>query len=139
MSESTQVNSGGATKDVSLTPDAGYIYQIIHISIDIPDAVGSTAGTHTLACYIDTVATRQTMFFLSSNTGVDILGGYGGAFTATSETPSGAAQQLEYIDGGILFCSNSIPLVFRYTNNLDANQTGNRAIKLWVKEYKEAT
>jgi hypothetical protein len=139
LSDDTQVNSGGSTNTQTLQPAAGFIYQIVKIWVEIPDAVGSTAGTHNLWVAYDTSFQAQSaIFFMSSNTGNNIQT-YANALDGDSEQPTASGQQQDIISGGIeIFCDYTNTIYFKYTNNLDANQTGTRTIKVLVKEYKEA-
>ena len=90
--------------------------------------------------YYDTASVAPSrIFYLSSNTGSAIKTA-SNSFDATSETPSGTAQQFDIIAGKIpLIASNQYKLIFNYTNNTDVNQTGTRLLKILVKEYPEGS
>lgn len=139
LSDSTAVASGGGTNDQDLTPDAGYIYQIVWMDINIPAPAGATANTHHIRGYVNqTIDSQNIYFIISSNFGDAITCGYAATFTGTqTELPSGDAAQRDLITFGCMWASNNHPLRFRYTNSTDANQTGNRVLKLLVREYQE--
>ena len=57
---------------------------------------------------------------------------------ATSEYPSDETAQCDLINGGVIKCSNTYPISFKYTNSTDAQKTGTRTCKIWVEQIREA-
>jgi len=139
LSDDTQVNSGGASNTQTLQPDAGYVYEIINMNISIPDAVGSTAGTHVLQIYWKAAyETGDLIAVMSATTGNAISAGYGGTITGDNYEDPGNAREQFLMLRNTTICSNTYPISFTYTNNLDANQTGTRTIKILAKQRREA-
>jgi hypothetical protein len=112
---------------------------VVDIAVSLPDAVGSTAGTHKLDVYLHTVTQASKKLTIQGNTGTATIriGDYF-ALVGDSESPSLESNQQSIIRGA-LWCNNTNTITFRYTNNLDANQTGTRTIKVLVKEFKEGS
>lgn len=136
LSDDTQVNSGGGTDTEPLQPPVGKIYEVCGLMIDIPDPVGSSANAHTLyVAFGNETDTKAYVVSASSNTGSAIThaGRYG--FIATTVAPSAIANQFAEIHG--LIATNALPVLFKYTNSTDANQTGTRMIKVLVRVYNE--
>jgi hypothetical protein len=140
LSDNTTVASGGGTNTQTLQADVGFIYEIVKFWINIPDAVGSTANTHTLDVYFDASFTGQSRFLRMVSTSGNAILTLNQIFSAdSSEIPSGSDEQFDLLNGiAKTYVNNTNTLKFLYTNGLDANQTGTRTIKILVKEYKEA-
>jgi len=137
LSDNTVVTSGGGTNTQTLQPPAGKIYQVIQIEYSVATPPGSSANTHDLVIQYQSstvaIATLSTAFSKS----IYISGAttpY--EFFADSEDPSAASQQFKICSEAI-WCSNSLPVDFIYTNDTDANQTGTRTLIIYVKEYNE--
>lgn len=135
LATTSSVAHTGGTDTVSLTPPAGVIYEVVDMWLNIP-AVG-TAGTHeVLMGFIDLNA-FHILLFGKSNFGSSITFTQRLIGTADSnKTPSANADQQN--NSTRIFCSSDHTLDFKYTNNTDVNQTGNRDIKILVKKYPEA-
>lgn len=136
LSDATQVNSGGGTDTKSLQPPVGKIWEVIGLNLNMPDAVGSTAGTHSLLINMaNDTDSKAIIASCVSNTGVTITyaGRYG--FTGTTVAPT-ALDNLRW-NFKTHNASNEYPMLFKYINSLDAHQTGTRTIKILVKEFNE--
>lgn len=135
LSDATQVNSGGANNEQNLQPDSGKVYQIVGMEYTAANPVGSTAGTHQLTIRRNNGSATYDLGVIISNTGSDIKINRNG-FDGTSESPTAIAQQYDIMNR-FIYCDNTDYITFRYINSTDANQTGTRTLKLWVKEYNE--
>jgi len=136
LSDNTSIAPGG-TNTQTLTPPAGFCYQIVGIYYSAPDPAGSGAGTHELNVYYDTATEYPyQLIFLQSATGSGIYIGKYASFIATTEQPTGSLQaSLCY--GGYIWCTNTEPILFEYDNDTDVNQTANRILRVLVKKYKQ--
>lgn len=134
LSDDTQVNAGGSNNSQSLQPNSGKIYEIIEIYYDAADPSGSTSGTHQLEIQYYDGTNSMTVARIRGNTGSGI-GIYTSDFSGDSqELPADAREQALLRRGRQLLASNSAYLIFKYTNNTDANQTGTRTCYVVVKE-----
>ena len=135
LTDNTQVNSGGATNTQALRPADGKIYEVVHMYVYIPDAVGSTAGTHKIECAYNDESDASGNFLIQGNTGTAYIGITCAGFVGDAEQPAGLPTQFDRIKS--LTASYDYYINFKYTNSLDANQTGTRRIEIWVKEFDE--
>lgn len=135
------VASGGTESILDLDTPAGFIDKIVDVRVNIPDPVGSTAGSHNLKIYHDGIAgadPNNYLISIASNTGTDIAI-KNLQLVGNTELPSNARDQFFLLALQDLFwSSNSYPVRFRYYNNTDANQTGSRVIICLCLRHKES-
>jgi hypothetical protein len=132
--ESTTVNAG-ANGDISLQPPDGYIYEVISFKWSIP-GIAASAGNHNVYIYID--LTRSFAIATAQNVGTNnIVYNYDNWETAASETPSQVREQFKLPEH--IIASNDYPVLFRYANGTDTNQTGSRILILLIRVFREAT
>lgn len=137
LTDDTQVNSGGSTNTQTLKPSAGKIYQVIHIRLNTP-AIGGASGDHKTAFQYTDGTTYMDLAYLKGTDGATYeIDGRNG-FIASTELPSNAQQQYEFMHNSIIV-SNSHYVEIKYTNDSDTNQTGTRTLVFWVKESNEMT
>jgi hypothetical protein len=138
LSDDTNVAASG-TNSQTLQPAAGKIYQIVDIAYHAPDPAGSAAGTHEVRLYRSAITVSQDMILrVAGTTGTAIQVGYCQNFAGdSSEDPSNAREQFLLIQGGLIWCSNSIPIVVYYKNDTDVAQAGTRTCKITVLEFDE--
>lgn len=130
----------GATGNYLVQPDEGHIWKFKQIMMFIPDPVGSTAGTHSITLAPNLVADKTSngqnyFFYISSDTGTAIIMGCNEKTMGTSARPSATTDQhLQILS---LIVNHEHPLVFKYRNNTDTDQTSDIEIILWVEETIE--
>lgn len=134
LTNSTQVNAS-ATNNQDLQPDSGSIYKIRNLLYNAPDPAGSTAGTHSITAYFYDGTSYRAVFESIANTGTGINIKNTGLRSSTNNPSDGAAQAILLTSG--IFCSNSYPIRFTYSNDTDANQTGTRTLVLLIEELAE--
>jgi len=132
--DATVAHTGG-TETQTLQPDVGFVYEIIDIYIDIPYSVGDTAGTHELS--IKYQNQTEELSFIKSAFNNKLTVGTNGYYGSDTESPTAMSDQLNIMRHSIAV-SHDQPLDFVYTNDLDADNTGTRAIEILVKQYREA-
>jgi len=132
----TDAVAASADDNIEITPPDGQIYELIDLSVNIPDPAGSSAGTHTL-----TIATLGIFSTLNgklsgkSTTGNYIkMGDYYGITADNSELPSDTSDQLNWFNGKI-WASPSYTMKIRYSNDTDVQQAGTRTMKFLFKVY----
>jgi len=137
LSDNTTVAHAPTTDVQTLQPESGKVWELIKIWIYIPDPVGSSAGSHKITAYYDSSYVSQSgIFSMTSNTGSAILTAWM-AFSCTTALPSASTLTYYITNGWHFYCSNDNPIYFAYTNSTDVDQTGNRILKILVKEYNE--
>ena len=135
IDDDTTVTHAPTSITNALTPPPGFVYEILSLSVSIPDPAGSAAGTHSLLIQPAGAASNQRIFKIDANTGSTIVCKYN-QWTATTVNPGAAAQQFTQLSACI--ASFDVPLNFVYTNSTDVDQAGTRAIQMLVKKYREA-
>lgn len=122
----------------TLQPPKGFVWEVISVYSQIPDPVGSAAGTHVLEIYpLNRENALDEFSTITSNTGSNISIRNSIGIQADTETPSNIAQQYEMLHN-IMVASYDEPLAFSYTNSTDVDQSGTRYLVITVKEYREA-
>ena len=138
LSDNTTVAHTTGTNTQTLQPAAGFIYEIINIDVNIPVTNAGAAGNHSLTFrHDDGTDTYNVIIATAVGNTVITINPRIGISAGVSEYPGGSAQQYDYLSKGIIKLSNTEYMTIVYTNNSDNDQTGNRALLIWVKEYRE--
>ncbi len=138
LSKDNTVIAATGTDTTIIQPSKGFVYELINISVDIPDPVGSTSGTHNLNITPTNFTDSNTAYIrITSNTGSTIRINRTG-FTGTAEYPSDATDQYRLMYDGKITASYDEPVDIIYNNVTDAAQSGTRLIEILVKVYREA-
>lgn len=136
LTDDTTVTHAPTSIENILTPPVGKVYIIRNIFYNAPAPVGDSAGTHELELLQTYVTTGRRILKTKGNhsttlnINVDIVGD-------VEEIPGVVREQNLLIKNGQIFASNSYPLVFKYTNSTDADQTGSRALEVLVEVHNE--
>jgi hypothetical protein len=134
LTNDTTVVATTGTNSQTLQPSANRIYEIVNLYYWVDAPIGDTSGTHELEALWNT--TRRIWRIVGNHSTTLSINewAFGGD---NSEAPSGIDNQYEMQHRGRVWASNSEPVIFKYSNKTDANQTGTRTLEILVKEYME--
>ena len=101
--------------------------------MNIP-VIGAASGDHNLVInYTDGTISRQQAKLIGTDGAIISINAYAG-FTSSTELPSQVQQQFDLIKRDT-YAGYTEYIEFVYTNDSDTNQTGNRILEIWVKEF----
>ena len=137
LTNSTTVASGGGTNTQTLRPSAGFVRSVFDVYGLYP-AIGGASGDHKLEFILTDGTNTDEIIEISGTDGALFYFGGKPGLVGDGEQPSGINQQMMWLTQERIIVSNDYYLEFLYTNNSDTNQTGQRKLYVWVKEFPEA-
>ena len=125
--------AASGSKVYSVVPPIGQCYQLVGMRINCPAPAGAGSGTHKI-----TLNDQSSDVYWGTCTNVfgSAVQYVYGAWTGSSENPSGASEQMKLVDGHI-WINNSQYLKSVYQNDTDAAAALARTVKFLFKVYKE--
>lgn len=138
LTDDTEIAAAGGTNTQTLRPPIGKIYEIIDIFYSSAAPIGATANTHQLSCRQTFISTSRQQFLVKGafNSSIEVQNGM--LSGNDTENPTNAREQYICIRRRTLIAGYNTPLLFIYTNDSDANKTGNRILEIYYKIKSEA-
>lgn len=133
LSDDTTVAHAPTAITNTLQPPVGFVYEVVNIDYNAPAPVGDSAGTHKVTVEYD----GTSLALINGNHSTTIKIYQAGFSGDVGEIPGIVDDQLRIMREWLV-ASYDNPIDFVYTNSTDADQTGTRVLRVWVKKYREA-
>jgi len=128
----------GAAENTTITADAGEVWEIIGISININSIGSATSGTHQVHyAEPNKFGTGDAFLVVQSQYNEDIRL-YNNIVEVGNliRTDFNATEQLKHVRNLAYTIDEDSPVLFRYRNDSDASQTGQLQYKLLVRKWE---
>jgi len=133
--DKTDTVTAGATQDVTLTPDAGYVWYVRGLYLNVA-AIGGSSGNHYFKIYNSDDSFLAYTIGYTDSTKVCKYDYGAWQSTVDSPQPPDAPQQYNMLEK--IRITNDNPLIIRYGNPSDTDQSGQRYIRILVEKHRIA-
>jgi len=133
----TDTIAHGASVSDSVIPPVGQIYQLVNGFLTMVAPAGAASGTHKIEIFNATsasVGSGDSWIRAISAFGDNILIRGNVLTGSSSETPTDATDQYKIWE--LSWYSTDHPLLWKYTNDTDVDNTNNLTMNLLFKVYK---